>query len=263
MDSLRVEKPGVTHLDLRFPFDRLHWRPTQSTTMMPVIQSLNASPSPWSDRLVSLEIHHDIVVHDFLRHASDTMWPNLKRIKLVGAIDIRPSNTWREMDEEDATAVAGEAGRSIIGALTTVLPSMPKVTDVQIGLFFNTLNVKSNAFQANIHLGNMARTEKADQLLHCGDKFMPDSNNGVAQLGGICHPGDLAVQLQDAVWRHRRQELEVCDCTKDGYYYDRKPRRPCAEWNRRTASWHTVFKNDLDIFIYEMGQFWEDLDGAW
>lgn len=161
------------------------------------------------------------------------------------------------MDEEDGKAVAGETGSSVIEALITVLPNMPKVTKIQIELLFNSYYLPE-AFEAKIHLGNIARREEAGNLPHCGGNFVPNSNNGVAQVGGISLPGELAARLQDAVRCHRRQELEVCACTEDWHYYWRKPHHPCTMWNRRTESWDPVFKNDLDVFIYEMGQYWED-----
>lgn len=251
----------MKHLDLWFAccglLDPWVWDDsTRSQTLLPILQCLNASPSPWSDRLESLEIHYSIAVQDFLRGASHTIWPNLKRIKLVGLVYIPLVNKWY-MDEEDANAVADENGSSVIKALILALPNMPKLTRVQIKLFFNAVYIPK-AFEASIHLGNIARTEKASSLQHCGDKFVPNSDNGVARVGGIYLPGELAARLQDAVRLHRRQELEVFTCTENGYYYHRKPHRPCAVWNRRTESWDPIFTNDLDIFMYEMGQYWEE-----
>lgn len=173
-------------------------------------------------------------------------------------MDVTIQNNWTQIDEEEAKTVADESGSSAIEALITVLSSLPKLTKVQLELFSNTYYYPK-AFGAKIRLGNITRTEEACKLPHCGEKFVPDSNNGVAQVGGTSLSGELAARLQDAVRRHRRQELEVCACTEGWHVYVQESRRPCAQWNRPTESWDPVFKNDLKIFIYEMGQYWEDI----
>lgn len=260
MDLLRIHKPGLTHLELRVDFTEIVMR-RFSPTLLPIIQRLNDSPSPWSDRLVSLKVEHNIVPQDFLRDASKITWPNLKAIKLVGAIGIEHQDDGTQVDEDDPNAVADESGSRIIEALITALPSMPKATNFQVEMIFKTLN---KAFKVSIHLGNIARTDKAGKILPCIDSFVPNSNNGMAKGYGMYLHGDTAVQLQDAVRAHRRQELEVFACGEDESYYRRRPHRPCAKWNRRTENWDPVFKNDMDMFIYEMGQFWEaveEMDG--
>lgn len=253
MDSLRVQKPGITHLDLKA--DTWGWESDPSPTPLPIIQRLNASPSPWSDRLVSLEIDNNIVVQDFLRDASETTWPNLKKLKLAGLEDLRLMDPGFDMTEDDTNALVDETGISVIGALITTLPCMPKATEVRIKLLCRT-NWHNKGFKVKIHLGNITRAERAGKMLHCGDKFVPDSTNGVAKVEGIELPGGVAAELQDVVRSYGRQELEVFACTDVGYCYRREPHRPCTQWNRRTGSWDQVFENDLDIFIYEMGQYW-------
>lgn len=266
MESLRIHKPGLTHLELKIDFTEIGRR-RFSATLPPIIQRLNDSPSPWSDRLVRLELEHNIVPQEFLRDASMIVWPNLNAIKLVGIVGVerQDEDDETQLDEDDGTqlgeddlnAVADESGSKIIEALITALPSMPKATKFQIKMIFKTLN---KAFKISIHLGNLARTEKAVKILPCVDSFVPNANNGVAKGYGIYLPGDTAIQLQDAVRAHRRQDLEVFACGEDGYYDHRKSYRSCAQWNRRTENWDPVFKNDMDIFIYEMGQYWEAVD---
>lgn len=264
MDSLRVNKPGLTHLDLRTPIGE-PWDAIPDLALLPIIQCLNASPSPWNDRLVSLKIHRNIVVPDFLRDASKTMWPNLKTIKLMGDVPFEQPQDGSQMDEDDAVAFADKNGREVIEALIMAVPSMPKATKFRIRMNFQE-GYPKKASEVSIHLGNVARTKNTAKPLPCVDTFVPSSNNGVAKVDGISLPGDLAAQLQDVVRCHRRQELEVFACTEDGHYYGRKPHVPCVQWNRKTDSWDPVFNNDMNMFIYEMGQYWEavdEMDGRW
>lgn len=257
MDSLRVQKPGITHLDLKA--NARGWTSDPSPTLLPIIQRLKASPSPWSDRLVSLEIANNIVLQDFLRDASETTWPNLKKLKLTGVEDLRLTDPGIDRDEDDTNALVDETGIIIIGALITALPCMPKAKEVRVKLVCRT-NWHNKGFKIKIHLGNITRVEKVGKMLHCGDKFVPDSTNGVAKVQGIELPGGVAAELQDVVRSYGRQELEVFACTDVGYCYRREPHRPCMQWNRQTGSWGPVFENDMDMFIYEMGQYWEELD---
>lgn len=168
------------------------------------------------------------------------------------------------LDEHSGKAVANDAASSVIGELIAALPSMPKATKFQIRMLFNE-DYRSDAFKVSLYLGNIPRAEKASNPLACGDKFVPTANNGMARLEGLCPSESLAVQLQDAVRDHRRQDLEVFSCEEgDVYYFHRKPQTPhtpCLQWNRRTNSWEPAFANGLDIFIYEMGQYWEWMRG--
>ncbi|KAK7710819.1 hypothetical protein SLS64_005724 [Diaporthe eres] len=215
------------------------------------MRCLNASPSTWTDRLVSLKIHHTIIVPDFLQEASEIIWPNLKTIKLTGVMDVRGDGTFP--DSAVQHAVADKTCSSIIKSLAMVVPSMPKATTFRIRMIFNV--EFREAFQLSMHLGNFARTDKAVKMLPCSDKFVPNANNGVAKAVGIYLSGLDATKLQDAVLCHRRQELEVFSCTQD--WYTIWSDRHCGQWNRRTESWDPAFMNDMDIFIYEMGQYWE------
>lgn len=262
MDSLRVDKPRLVHLDLKtnLPINR---RSESTSTLLPVFQRLSDSPSPWSDRLVSLKIHHSIVVEDFLQNASKVVWPNLREIKLVGAIDGERQDWWNEVDDEVENAVADESSGRIIAALTTALPSMPKAIRFQIGMISST-DFLHKAFKVSIHLGNIAKAKKTGKELPCIASIVPDSNSGIARMSGIYPPGNTTIQLQDVVRVQRRQELEVFACGEDGYYdryryrnNRRTPHRPCARWDRRTENWEAVFGNDMDHFIYAMGQYWE------
>lgn len=223
------------------------------------MQRLNASPSPWSDRLVSLEIDYNIVVEDFLRDASETTWPNLKKLKLKGVEDFRLMDPAFDMDEDETNELVDETGINVIHALITALPCMPKVKDVHIKILCKS-NWHNKVFEVKIHLGNFTRAEKAGKILHCGDKFVPDSTNGVAKLAGIELTGDVATELQDVVRSYARQELEVFACTDGEYWYSRELHCPCMQWNRQAGTWVTAFENDMDFFIYEMGQYWEEVN---
>lgn len=209
-------------------------------------------------------MYYSVVVEDFLRSASKVVWPNLKTIKLVGAIDVEREDGWNYVNADDENAVADETSSRVIGALITALPSMPKATKFQIRMTFNP-DFTHKAFKVSIHLDNNAKTEKTGRLQQpCVASFVPDSNSGVATMRGIYLPGSTTIKLQDVVRAQRRQELQLFACDGDGYYdrcqYYKAPHRPCAKWNRRTESWEAVFRNNLDIFIYEMGQYWETVD---
>lgn len=267
MDLLRLHKPNLTHMDLRTGLTRNRVITEPIPTLLPVIQRLSNSPSPWSDRLVSLKIYHNIVVEDFLRSASKAVWPNLKVMKLVGAIDDERQDWWNPVDEEDeddVNAVADESSSKIIAALTTALPSMPKATRFQIRMIPDT-DVPHKAYKVSIHLGNIAKTKKPGKELPCIASIIPDSNSGIARMSGIYPRGSTTIQLQDVVRVQRRQELEVFACGEDGYYdwhlhNRRTPHRPCARWDRQTENWEAVFRNGMDLFIYELGQYWEAVD---
>lgn len=68
-------------------------------------------------------------------------------------------------------------------------------------------------------------------------------------------PGQLVTEFQDVVRQHRRQNLAVF-CCRDAPHNDILP---CTQWNKETAHWDFVFLNDMDVFIYEMGVFWDAL----
>lgn len=257
LDSLRVHKPGLAQLDLRAPCTN-YWSPKAlQSTLLPIMERLSASPSPWSDRLESLEIHHNIAVPDFLRAASKVTWPKLKMIKLSGAVDVRHEDSGDSVDRDDANAVAGTTCQSVLEALTTALPSMPKADRVHIMMIMNTLR-PTTAFEVSVSLGNTSRAEKRGKILRCGDKFVPSSDSGVVKLEGICIPGVLAGQMQDTLRQHRRLELEVFACGKVVHeYQENSTHTPCVQWNQQTQSWDKVFPNDMDILIYEMGRYWE------
>lgn len=98
LDSLRAHKPGLTHLDLKAACASFWRLKALQSTLLPIMERLSASPSPWSDRLEILEVHHNITVPDFLRAASKVPWPKLKIIKLSGAIDVRHNNSGKTVD---------------------------------------------------------------------------------------------------------------------------------------------------------------------
>lgn len=253
MDSLRIHKPRLVHLDLRAVKGPEGW--TQlGTTLLPIMECLNASPSPWTDRLVSLKIHHNIIVKDFLLEASKTVWPRLKDIELVGVVDV---NYFEGLPVSTAErAAADKICSSITEALAMAVPSMPKATAFRVKMSFK--GADSTAFNISMHLGNVKPTAKPAKMLHCGSKFVSNSNNGVAKVVGMYIPGSLSTKLQEAVRHHRRQELEVFYCSEEYVFRtSREPHRPCSQWNQGTESWDPVFANDMDILIYRMGQYYE------
>lgn len=229
------------------------------------MECLTASPSPWSDRLEVLKVQHNIAVPDFVRAASQVMWPSLKTINLLGAVDGTRANDDFRVEVDDMRIVAGTTGRSTFEALTAALPSMPKVARVQITVIMNsTRRTSPEAFEIGMQLGSTPRAEKGEKdgkILHCGDKFVPGPDRGVVKVEGICIPGDLAGQMQDTLRNHRRLELEVFACAEECYDYHTWPLKPCVQWNRWTDSWDLAVHNGLDVLIYEMGRYWEIMHG--
>lgn len=251
MGSLLAQKPGLAHLDLDS-----NWMQWNLKPWLPIVEYLTAFSSPWSDSLASLELNHVVMIPDFFSNASKTIWPHMRTIKLVGMADTT------ELETHIAYPVMAKNCSDLFGALAMAMPSMPKATKFEVTTQFSMDEADALKFQ--MHLGNIPRSEKAAPISPCGSKFLPTSNNGTAKVDGIDLPGELATQLQDAVWLHRRQEFGVSCCTEEW------PRHhfchPCVEWNRRTGTWDSAFTNDMDELIFNMGQYldWMNLgDDEW
>ncbi|KAJ0115050.1 hypothetical protein J7T55_001458 [Diaporthe amygdali] len=246
ISSLSIQNPLVTHLDL-------------------ISSSDFASSLPWNHRLVSLKLQYVVNIPRFLREASNIEWPTMKTIDLVGMM------TAIDGDNDEGQIMAHATCRNIIEALITALPGMPKATTFRISMEFDA--TYGRAFKVGMSLGDIAIHKKpakipprfADwrcreevfEVLPCCGTFVPDFYTGTLKIAGMAIPGDLATQLQDAVRRHRRQGLEVFSCNEQWMNGERYP--PCTQWNRQKATWDVILMNDMDLFIFDMGQCWEEL----
>lgn len=204
-------------------------------------------------------------VTQFLLTASNSVWPHLARLELRGFLD-------QYNDGSDGTVDRRERACSdMLEGLVAALPSMPKLTGADI-CFAKTRGFDW-AFSFRMDLTPRRNTEwhdtdishpmcSEDPLVPCAS--LPTSIGGSAKAHRITLPGHLVSELQNTVWEHRRLELAVFCCKENKGKADRilgilKTDPYCTIWNRETDTWDPALLNDVDMFIYDMGQYWSQV----
>lgn len=192
-------------------------------------------------------------VAQFLVAASDSTWPHLRKLKLMGTMGLY----------EDVSNGA-VASNNMLAGLVVTLPRMPVLTKVDIRLYrsrtfywdaqfridFNPTRETAGHGSHNLHSGY-------SQVIPCGS--LPNSVGAIAKANHIALTGHLVTDLQDAVWNHRRLELAFFYCQKsveeedpNGVFIE----PPCTIWNSSTDTWEPALANGMDMLIYDMGQYW-------
>lgn len=234
-------------------FGRGHWT-TVSKCLTPLV-------SRWSETLVSLTLVCSIDMPYFLLVGSNATWPNIKELNLSGPLEYFADDAGRTKADKD------NACSDLFEGLIASLQSMPKIETIRIVLQPLWPNYTSG-FSLSIDLGTRVSPKEdfglpqwpsgalpnAGAITPCADSFLPIPTSGIAQAVGIELPGHLVTELQDAVWLHRRLDLEVF-CCHDASWIFVDQNTCCTRWNRRTCTWDKAFNNNMDEFIFEMGLY--------
>lgn len=238
-----------------------------------ITKALAPLASLWSDSLVCLKLHYVMDVTQFLKTASESVWPHLYRLDLTGFLGEYDGGLHRAVDNEEQTSI------DLLQGFISALPSMP--TLARLVAKFENANTWGAAIVLNVDLSPRKNTERhdwvppsphrayracpsKDPLIPCGS--LPTSVYGTIKSYHVIWPGYLVTELLDTVWQQRQLDLAVCCCQEQPGNDFFKPRVCCTQWSKETDSWVPALKNDMDILIYEMGQYWLETkyqDGEW
>lgn len=205
--------------------------------------------------------------------ASQSVWPHLHRLDLMGFLGEYDGGLHRAVDNPEQASI------DLLQGFISALPSMPTLARL-VARFENanswgavTLLSVDLAPRKNIELHDWVppsphRAYRANPskypLVPCGS--LPTSVGGTIKSYHAIWPGYLVTELLDTVWRQRQLDLAVCCCREDPEMGFFEPKVCCTQWSKETDSWVPAFKNDMDILIYEMGQYWLETkphDGEW
>lgn len=202
----------------------------------------------------------------FLLTASDSVWPHLGKLKLKGFLDEYGQGPAGAVDSKE------QAISDLLEALVVALPKMPKLTkvDVRFGKRNGDYGNYDSTFQMDLDHRSDTEWQGCVRPILCVNKAvftpclsLPTSVSAIAMAKLVDLPGSLVTELQAAVWKHRRRELAVFCCGKGGERGFSEPAVCCTTWNRETDTWDPALMNDMDIFIYDMGQYLWQLDNNW
>jgi hypothetical protein len=243
-----------------------------------IARSLTPKVSRWSQTLVSLKIDCIIDIPEFLLAASNAMWPNLETMDVVAILDKDEGEETLGsggLDLEREYRVAGE----LLQGLTAALPGMRSLTKFDVRFRDPTngrwacclcmdlaakINTKRLVWQPTPSTMESCdtRRERHRAVVPCGSSQMTEGG-GTLVTRDVVLPGQLVTAFQDTVWECRRQEVAVCCCRDDEVRPGKKvyPVLPCTRWNKETGCWDFAFLNDLDVLIWQMGNFFEEMEG--
>lgn len=249
----------------------IHDRHDEST----IGKALTPLISLWSNTLVSLKLDCVIDVPQFLfTVASNSMLPNLETLDVSTNIDEheRRETYWSaELDPGYQYRACADLLRGLVAAL----PAMRSLTKIDVR-FEDQEGYNRWAGCLYIDLSTRINTKRlVFQPLQYSSHCISDAYRTVAPCsplvteGGtmvatdMVLPGRLVTEFQNTVWEYRRQKVAAfcCrDCCRD--YTGSVPAvlwklLPCTQWNRETDRWDFVFSNDMDVFIWQMGVFWD------
>lgn len=203
-------------------------------------------------------------ITQFLLTVSNSVWPHLERLDLIGFLD----NLHGDLHE--AVHSKEQACSDMLQGLITALPSMPTLT--RVGVRFRDPIYKRWVFilcmdlSPGKHAGGHDCSSaiswpwfpSKDPVIGCCP--LPNSVSGIIKSYRITLPEHMVKQLESTVWQCRRLELSIFGCKNDPEMGFFEPGPTCTVWNRKTETWDMALMNDMDMFIYEMGQYWWEIN---
>ncbi|POS71526.1 hypothetical protein DHEL01_v210076 [Diaporthe helianthi] len=223
-----------------------------------IARSLASDLSLWRTTLVCLKLNCSIDPPRFLYAARASRWTNLHRLDLVGTLD--------DADIPDAKAwdsdLQARAYDNFLQGLIACLPSMPSLMRLSMRFlrgWKQSVLMDLGTTGKNTE-GLVSREQPSSSCSHrpsrvpvtpCG-RFTTDG--GILKAHGIALSGPLVTKLQDTVWQHRGLDLDVFCCSENLEDYILCP--PCVHWNKETEIWEPAFFNEMDPFVYAMGEYW-------
>lgn len=232
-------------------------------SLITITEALTPHLSLWSNSLVCLKLNSVMDIAQFLLTASNSVWPRLRRLDLTGFLDQYDGSSERAVDDGE------QASSDLLQGLIAALPSMRNLTRVGVRLRDPRGPVR---WRRRILLGmdltprvitqwpDWAPTSvrwshpSKDPILPCGS--FPTSLSGIIKAHHATMAGHLVKELQDAVWQQRRLNLAVFCCQDHPEMGFCEPGPSCTQWNKETDSWDPAFKNDMNVLIYDIGQYW-------
>lgn len=259
--AAHTAKPSLAKLSILRQFDSLrHFQNLAHRDRIYVTKALTPLLFLWSNSLVHLKINGAFNTAQFLLTASKSVWPHLRKLDLGEYLGRYDDGSGGAVDSNE------QACSDLLEGLVVTIPRMQKLARVDIS--------QPHDGYVRDFLFCMDLTPRRDTEWHGQVTSFPWPNNvpitpcgslptpvgAAAKAKGMTLPGHLVTELQDTVWKYRRLELAVFGC--GGHSEWIQPNGPpcwdltCTIWNRKTDTWDAALMNDMDIFIYEMGQYW-------
>lgn len=214
---------------------------------MPAPDCVAAFSPSWINNLQQLELQNVDDIPRFLTQAGQLAWPNLKVLSLRGVVDTQ------NKVEVEIKVISRETCTALVQGLIAMLPSMPHITTVLIGMQ-NTMGRSETIIRLGMSLGSPCKLQEDFWVESCSYRFVRNTDNGVVLAIGTNFPGQLATELQHTVRRHQLKDLGVFFHYK---YYGLRTwgNRFCWQWDPDSGSWDAAFEDEEDEFIYQMGQY--------
>ncbi|KAG6356402.1 hypothetical protein INS49_015790 [Diaporthe citri] len=255
-------KPSLAKLSI-FHRDIHSGRLVEHGNRITITEALTPQVSLWSNSLVCLKLNSVMDIAQFLLTASGSVWLRLHRLDLTGFLDQDDGSSERAVDDRE------QASSDLLRGLIAALPSMRNLTRIGVRLrdlrgpirwhppclLGMDLTPKANTEWPDWVPGSLRLAYPSkDPIVPCGS--LPTSVSGIIKAHHVALAGHLVKELQDTVWQQRRLDLAVFCCKEHperGFF---EPGPSCTQWNKETDSWDPAFKNDMDVLIYDMGQYW-------
>lgn len=238
-----------------------------------IARSLTPMIFLWGETLVFLKLDCLIDIPQFLSTASKSWWPNLRILQLAAILD--------EDEGSDAPFSGGldpekqyRAPQEALQGLTAALPFMRSLMKIDIQFRDPTTGFWACCICVNL----FTKTDLTELVYHpprsiIMDYFARHTAIVPCRCGAMIEgptlvtrdlalPGKLVSDLQEAVQQYRLQDLAAWCCRITQLRWGRltRPFLPCTQWNKDTSNWDFSFMNDMDVFIWQMGYFWLQLD---
>ncbi|KAI7776979.1 hypothetical protein LA080_004274 [Diaporthe eres] len=208
-----------------------------------ITEALTPHLSLWSNSLVCLKLNSVMDISQFLLTASNSVWPRLRRLDLTKFLDQYDGSSERAVDDGE------QASSDLLQGLIAALPSMRNLTRVGVRLR-DPRGPWPDWAPTSLHWSHPSK----DPILPCGS--FPTSLSGIIKANHATLAAHLVKALQDAVWQQRRLNLAVFCCQNHPEMGFCEPGPSCTQRNKETGSWDPEFKNDMNVLIYDIGQYW-------
>lgn len=268
MAALHAAKPNLADLGFIQCDSFAHFRDQVGhRDRITITKSLAPLVSLWSNSLVYLKLDTVMDISQFLLTASNSVWPHLGKLKLRGIVDQYDTGFDGALDNK------AQANSDLLEGLVVALPSMPKLTNLDVrirepnGRCFMDWD---SVFRIDLDLRRGMESHGCVKpepwcsklpVIPCGP--LPTSVGAIATAHLVTLPGSRVTELQAAVWKHRRLELAVFCCGGGEERGFSEPAPCCTTWNRKTDTWDPALMSEMDVFIYDMGQYLWQLDNDW